>query len=74
MWQRLGTKVTAVEFLGHVGGQGIDMEASKMFQKILVKQGIAFKLDTKVIGARKVGNKYKVAVESVKDSSKKEEV
>ena len=26
VWQRLGAKVTAVEFLGHVGGVGIDME------------------------------------------------
>ena len=26
VWSRLGSKVTAVEFLGHVGGLGIDME------------------------------------------------
>jgi dihydrolipoamide dehydrogenase len=31
-------KVTAVEFLGHVGGMGIDGEISKMFQRICVKQ------------------------------------
>ena len=24
VWQRLGAEVTAVEFLGHVGGVGID--------------------------------------------------
>lgn len=28
VWERLGAKVTAVEFLGHVGGMGIDMEIS----------------------------------------------
>ena len=28
VWARLGSKVTAVEFLGHVGGAGIDMEIS----------------------------------------------
>ena len=28
VWSRLGSKVTAVEFLGHVGGLGIDMEIS----------------------------------------------
>ena len=28
VWSRLGSKVTAVEFLGHVGGMGIDMEIS----------------------------------------------
>lgn len=32
VWQRLGAEVTAVEFLGHVGGAGIDMEVSKLFQ------------------------------------------
>merc|ERR1719273_372566 len=30
VWQRLGTQVTAIEFLGHVGGMGIDMEVSKI--------------------------------------------
>ncbi len=41
-------KVTAVEFLGHVGGMGIDMDISKQFQRIMTKQGIKFKLNTKV--------------------------
>lgn len=53
VWQRLGAKVTAVEFLGHVGGMGIDMEMSKNFQRILQKQGLKFKLSTKVMGATK---------------------
>nr|XP_036866776.1 dihydrolipoyl dehydrogenase, mitochondrial [Manis javanica] len=38
VWQRLGADVIAVEFLGHVGGVGIDMEISKTFQRILQKQ------------------------------------
>ncbi|XP_018581596.1 dihydrolipoyl dehydrogenase, mitochondrial [Scleropages formosus] len=53
VWQRLGSDVTAVEFLGHVGGMGIDMEISKNFQRILQKQGMKFKLNTKVLGATK---------------------
>lgn len=53
VWQRLGSNVTAVEFLGHVGGMGIDMEISKNFQRILQKQGLKFKLGTKVLGATK---------------------
>ncbi|XP_077326997.1 dihydrolipoyl dehydrogenase, mitochondrial [Lithobates pipiens] len=53
VWQRLGADVTAVEFLGHVGGLGIDMEISKNFQRILQKQGLKFKLNTKVTGATK---------------------
>merc|ERR1712013_742518 len=44
VWSRLGTQVTAVEFLGHVGGMGIDMDIAKQFQRIMTKQGIKFKL------------------------------
>ncbi|XP_041693605.1 dihydrolipoyl dehydrogenase, mitochondrial [Coregonus clupeaformis] len=65
VWQRLGSNVTAVEFLGHVGGMGIDMEISKNFQRILQKQGIKFKLGTKVIGAiKRPDGKIDVAVEA----------
>uniref|UniRef100_A0A3P8TC81 Dihydrolipoyl dehydrogenase, mitochondrial n=1 Tax=Amphiprion percula TaxID=161767 RepID=A0A3P8TC81_AMPPE len=65
VWQRLGSKVTAVEFLGHVGGMGIDMEVSKNFQRILQKQGLKFKLSTKVMGATKrPDGKIDVAVEA----------
>ncbi|XP_061533470.1 dihydrolipoyl dehydrogenase, mitochondrial [Phycodurus eques] len=65
VWQRLGAKVTAVEFLGHVGGMGIDMEIAKNFQRILQKQGLKFKLGTKVLGAtRRPDGKMDVAVEA----------
>ncbi|XP_065901267.1 dihydrolipoyl dehydrogenase, mitochondrial-like isoform X2 [Dysidea avara] len=53
VWKRLGAKVTAVEFLSHVGGIGIDSEVSKMFQRTLQKQGMKFKLNTMVTGATK---------------------
>lgn len=72
VWKRLGAEVTAVEFLGHVGGMGIDMEIAKSFQKILQKQGLKFKLETKVMAARKEGDKIFVDVEAAKDSNKKE--
>lgn len=39
MWQRLGADVTVIEFLGHAGGMGIDMEIAKLFQRTLAKQG-----------------------------------
>jgi dihydrolipoamide dehydrogenase len=74
VWQRLGTQVTAVEFWGSIGGAGIDSEVSKQFQRILVKQGLKFKLNTKVTGARKEGGRVIVSVEDVKDPSKKEDV
>lgn len=74
VWQRLGSKVTAVEFLGHVGGVGIDMEVSKQLERTLTKQGITFKLDTKVTGAKRSGSSITVDVESAKESGKKESV
>lgn len=74
VWQRLGAEVTAVEFLGHVGGIGIDMEVSKQFQRTLAKQGIKFMLDTKVTGAKKQGENISVAVENVKDATKKQQL
>merc|ERR1719249_300647 len=68
VWSRLGSQVTAVEFLGHVGGMGIDMDISKQFQRIMTKQGLKFKLNTKVTGAKKeAGGKITVSVEGVKD-------
>jgi len=72
VWSRLGAKVTAVEFMGHVGGMGIDADISKQFQRIMTKQGIKFKLNTKVTGAVKEGGKVKVTVEGVKDGKQEE--
>jgi len=72
VWQRLGAKVTCVEFLGHVGGLGIDMEVSKTFQRSLQKQGMKFKLNTKCTGAQIVGDKVTVQIESNKDGKKEE--
>ncbi|CAH8511015.1 unnamed protein product [Schistosoma rodhaini] len=60
-------KVTCVEFLGHVGGMGIDMEISKNFQKILTKQGLKFLLNTKVLSASRSGDTITVQLEGVKD-------
>ena len=72
VWSRLGTQVTAVEFLGHVGGMGIDMDIAKQFQRIMTKQGLKFKLNTKVMSAKKEGGKIKVSVEGVKDGKAEE--
>ncbi|KAL0276943.1 UNVERIFIED_CONTAM: hypothetical protein PYX00_004399 [Menopon gallinae] len=72
VWSRLGAEVTAVEFLNSIGGMGIDAEVSKTFQRLLAKQGLKFKLGTKVTGAKKSNGGVQVTVENVKDSSKKE--
>jgi len=55
VWRRLGSEVTVVEYLDRVM-PGMDGEVGKQFQRILTKQGIAFKLSTKVTGVE-VGKK-----------------
>jgi dihydrolipoamide dehydrogenase len=47
VWHRLGAKVTVVEFLDRIL-PGMDGEVAKQFQRILEKQGFAFKLGAKV--------------------------
>lgn len=66
VWSRLGSKVTVVEFLGQIGGPGMDNEIAKQSQKILKKQGIDFKLNTKVLGGDANGEKIKLEVEAAK--------
>jgi pyruvate/2-oxoglutarate dehydrogenase complex dihydrolipoamide dehydrogenase (E3) component len=66
VWSRLGTKVTVVEFLGQIGGPGMDSEIAKSSQKILKKQGIEFKLNTKVLSGDASGEKIKLEVEASK--------
>ena len=66
VWSRLGAEVTVVEFLGGIGGQGIDEEIAKQFQKILTKQGIKFKVNTKVVSAEKTGGQVLIKTESAK--------
>ncbi len=49
VWKRLGSNVTVVEYLDHII-PGMDKDISNEFLKILNKQGINFKLDSKVTG------------------------
>jgi dihydrolipoamide dehydrogenase len=73
VWQRLGADVTAVEYLGTIGGAGIDGEVAKQFQRFLGKQGLKFLLNTKVMKANKTGDgKIQVHVESVKDGKQQQ--
>ncbi|KAF9045760.1 dihydrolipoyl dehydrogenase [Hymenopellis radicata] len=66
VWSRLGAEVTVVEFLGAIGGAGIDEEIAKQFQRILAKQGIKFKLNTKVLSADKENGKVVIKTEAAK--------
>ncbi|KAM3962293.1 dihydrolipoamide dehydrogenase [Aphomia sociella] len=70
VYQRLGSDVTAIEFLPSIGGVGIDGEVAKTMQKILAKQGMKFKLGTKVLGVKKEGSTVKIDVEAAKGGNK----
>jgi len=62
VWRRLGAKVTVVEFLDRIL-PGMDGEVAKQFQRILQRQGMAFKLSSKVDAIENSGKKLKVTVE-----------
>ena len=47
VWRRLGTEVTVIEYLDRIT-PSVDTETASAFQRILTKQGIKFKLATKV--------------------------
>jgi dihydrolipoamide dehydrogenase len=63
VWRRLGAEVTVVEFLDRIL-PGMDAEVVKQFQRILEKQGFAFKLGAKVAGVDSSGAKLAVKVEA----------
>jgi dihydrolipoamide dehydrogenase len=62
VWRRLGAEVTIVEFLDHIL-PGIDSEVARQFHRLLQKQGIAFKLSSKVAAIDTSGKLLKVKVE-----------
>ena len=72
VWQRLGAQVTLVEFLGNIGGMGIDMDVAKTTQRILTKQGLKFKVGTKVTGAEREGGIIKVKTQNMKNNKEEE--
>jgi dihydrolipoamide dehydrogenase len=62
VWRRLGAEVMIVEFLDHIL-PGIDTEVARQFHRLLQKQGVAFKLSSKVTGVDTTGKTLKVKVE-----------
>ncbi|AJA07601.1 Dihydrolipoyl dehydrogenase 3 [Sphingopyxis fribergensis] len=62
VWRRLGAKVTCVEFLDQIL-PGMDGDVRKEANKIFKKQGIEFKLKTKVIKAEVKGKKAVLTLE-----------
>ncbi|KAI5855445.1 hypothetical protein BZA05DRAFT_370376 [Tricharina praecox] len=66
VWSRLGAEVTVVEYLGAIGGPGMDADMAKTMQKILTKQGMKFKLNTKVVSGDVGGESVGVNIEAAK--------
>ena len=62
VWSRLGTKVTVVELLDRIV-PGMDGELAKGLQRTLTKQGLAFKLGSKVAKAENDGRGVKLRIE-----------
>jgi dihydrolipoamide dehydrogenase len=62
VWRRLGSKVTVVEFLDRITPT-MDGETSKHLQRALTKQGMAFRLKTKVTAAKTTKGGVELIVE-----------
>ncbi len=69
VWSRLGSDVTVIEFLDFIT-PGMDREISNEFQKILSKQGIKFKMGSKVESVKDQGNTVLISYTNVKNSKK----
>ncbi|MGH6923989.1 MAG: dihydrolipoyl dehydrogenase [Propylenella sp.] len=61
VWQRLGAKVTVIEFLDRIL-PGMDGEVAKQSQRIFQKQGFDFRLSSKVTGVTEKAGALEVAV------------
>jgi dihydrolipoamide dehydrogenase len=65
VWRRLGAEVTVIEFLDRIT-PGVDDEITKHFQRALAKQGLTFKLGSKVTKADASGQGVTLTVEPAK--------
>ena len=71
VWRRLGSEVTVVEFLDRVL-PGMDGEVAKQTQRILARQGMTFRLSSKVAAVDGKGKMLKVSVEPASGDGKAE--
>ena len=65
VWSRLGSNVTVVEYLDRIL-PGTDSEVAKEAQRTFKKQGLSFRLGTKVTGAEKSASGVSLTVEPAK--------
>jgi len=66
VWNRLGAKVTVLEYLERIL-PGMDSEIAEEAERIFTRQGIEFRLGSKVTGTRREGDKVFVSVEGQPD-------
>ena len=71
VWRRLGAQVTVVEFLDRIVPT-MDGEVAKAFERILARQGMKFRLGTKVTGARKGNDGVTLSIEPAKGGNAEE--
>ena len=67
VWSRLGSDVTVIEYLDFIT-PGMDREVSNEFQKILTKQGIKFKMGSKVNTVNSKGDFCNISYTDIKNS------
>jgi dihydrolipoamide dehydrogenase len=65
VWRRLGSQVTVVEFLDRIL-PGMDNEVARQAQRIFERQGIKFRLSSKVAGVDSSGSTLTATVEPTK--------
>ncbi len=65
VWRRLGAEVEVIEYMDHIT-PGQDREISRQFQRILEKQGMKFRLSSKVTGAKTTAKGVELTVEPAK--------
>ena len=67
VWSRLGSDVTVIEYLDFIT-PGMDREISNEFKKILIKQGIKFKMGSKVNSVENNTNSVLINYTDIKNS------
>ena len=65
VWRRLGAQVTVIEYLDRLI-PGNDGEVAKQFERILARQGLKFRLSTKVTAAKLTNEGVTLTVEPAK--------
>jgi dihydrolipoamide dehydrogenase len=73
VWRRLGAEVTVIEFLDRILPP-FDAEVAKHAQRLLAKQGLAFKLGAKVTAAKTAKSGVQLTVEPAQGSGKAETI